>query len=298
MPSIRRNISLRELRAFCAAAEHESFREAADRLYVTASAVSHQIKSLEGELDTRLFARTSRSIFLTDEGRALYADVRPLIEQLDAVVANHSVAAERHELRISVQPFFANELLIPRLPEFTAMHPDIDIKLETNDESSEKHPDGVDVSIRIFRRPPANLQTDLLFPLRLIPAGAPSMRARFRIAGDRVTGEFPLIVHDTRPHAWPQWEKLAGIRLPRDPTLVRLDSMNAVARAAERGLGAALLPVQLSDSRFESGSLIRLSDSVLVTKDAYYVVSEPDEASDDSIRLFRSWVLQEFGDLS
>ena len=238
MPSIRRNISLRELRAFCAAAQCESFRKAADELYVTASAISHQMKSLEAQLDIRLFTRTSRSIHLTDQGRALYADLRPLIERLDTIVANHGVAAERHKLHISVQPFFANELLIPRLPEFTAAHADIDIKLDTNDESSEKHPKGVDVSIRIFRRPPANLQADLLFPLHLIPAGSPSMRDMFRVKDGLVTGDFPLIVHDARPNAWSQWEKHSCIRLPRDPTSVRLDSISS----------RALLPSTLGDN--------------------------------------------------
>lgn len=70
-----RRISLRELRTFCVAAEYESFREAAEKLFVTASAVSHQIKNLETELGKRLFERGPRAVRLTTDGEMLYGDI-------------------------------------------------------------------------------------------------------------------------------------------------------------------------------------------------------------------------------
>ena len=81
MATWNRNISMRALRAFCAAAEYESFREAAQQLYLTASAVSHQIKHLETELGTKLFARTSRSLSVTESGQGLYSDLKPILEE-------------------------------------------------------------------------------------------------------------------------------------------------------------------------------------------------------------------------
>ena len=151
MTPINRNLSLRGLRIFCVAAENESFRETAEKLFITASAVSHQIKNLEDELGQKLFERTSRSLVLTDAGRLLLDDIKPLILRLDEVTTQHRVAATRSTLSISVQPFFANEMFIPRLPEFARAHPDIDIKVDTSDESAEKHPATADVSIRVFR---------------------------------------------------------------------------------------------------------------------------------------------------
>ena len=83
----RPRTSLRGLRTFCVAARHESFRLAADELFITASAVSHQIKGLEEELGVQLFVRSSRDLKLTETGRAFFDEVNPLIEQLDEQVS-------------------------------------------------------------------------------------------------------------------------------------------------------------------------------------------------------------------
>ena len=296
MPTTHRTISLRELRAFCIAAEHESFREAANRLYLTASAISHQIKHLEEELDRKLFTRTGRAIHLTEDGKRLYEDLQPVIEDLDAVVTRHGAPLRRTVLKISAQPFFASELFVPRLQEFRERHPEIEIKVDTSDESAEKHPGDVDLSIRIFKTPPPNLDAEPLFPLRLMPAGSKPFRDSIKVRNKTIVSEFPLIVHDTRPNAWARWSKASGIALPKDPGVIRLDSMIAVARAAEKGLGAALVPVELSDSWFADDSLVPLFDAELTTNDAYYVVCDRNSVSNDSIRVFRDWVLQTFGD--
>lgn len=290
------NISLRGLRTFCLAAEQESFRDAADKLFITASAVSHQIKNLEEELGQKLFDRAGRSLSLTETGRALLADVRPLILELDDVASRYRSGVARSALSISVQPFFASELFIPRLPEFTAAHPEIDIKVDTSDESPEKHPGSADVSIRVFKSPPEGLAADRLFPLRLIPAASRAFRDKLVVNGKRILSEFPLIVHDNRPKAWRQWARSAGIELPDEPHVIRLDSMIAVARAAERGLGAALVPVQLTDAWFEAGDLVPLFDQQLTTRDAYYFVCRKSDTNLDTVKLLRDWVLQKFGD--
>ena len=88
-------ISLRGLRTFCVAARYESFRTAGEELFITASAVSHQIKSLEEELGEQLFDRTGRDTSLTETGRLLYEEASPLIEQLDTVVAKYIVLSAR-----------------------------------------------------------------------------------------------------------------------------------------------------------------------------------------------------------
>ncbi|HSM31485.1 MAG TPA: LysR substrate-binding domain-containing protein [Woeseiaceae bacterium] len=294
MTPINRNISLRGLRAFCFAAEHESFRDAAEKLFITASAVSHQIKNLEDELGQKLFDRTSRSLTLTEAGLSLLQDIKPLITRLDEVAARHRVSTARGTLSISVQPFFASELFIPKLPEFTRDHPDIDIKVDTSDESAEKHPATADVSIRVFRSAPAGYASDRLFPLRLIPAASPELRKKIVVDETSISGDVPLLVHDSRPSAWRQWSQSSGMEVPRDASIIRLDSMIAIARAAERGLGAALVPVQLSDAWFESGSLVPLSDHELPTRDAYYFVCRVEDADNETIQTLRRWVLQNF----
>lgn len=278
------------------AATHESFRDAAERLFVTASAVSHQIKNLENELGIELFERLNQSIVLTDAGKALLADLRPLLEELDTKLARYRRADTRSTLRISVQPFFASEVFVPALAEFTQQHPNIDIKVDTSDESAEKHPAYADASIRVFTSPPPNMSSHRLFSLRLVPAGSREFCDSLVRRGNKIVSAFPLIVHESRPDAWSQWSAGSGIQIPRDSVSVRLDSMIAVARAAERGLGAALVPVQLSDSWFKSGALVPLFSHELVTRDAYYFVSRQKSAGDTGIEVLRDWVLQNFND--
>lgn len=290
-----RNISLRGLRTFCVAAGHESFRTAADELFVTASAVSHQIKNLEQELGQKLFDRSNRDLRLTEAGQSLYSDVHPLIQKIHTVADRFASAKSRSSLRVSVQPFFASELFVPRLPEFASEHPKIDIKVETSDESSEKHPTLSDASIRIFKDPPASLSADSLLPLRLVVAGSPDFHRDLKVKNREIVSEFPIIVHDNRPKAWKKWARSADIKLPTDSRNIRLDSMIAIVRAAERGLGAALIPTRLSDSWFKSGALIQLFDEELVTSDCYYLVSTHSAAGEKNVQLFRDWVLKIFG---
>jgi LysR family glycine cleavage system transcriptional activator len=294
MAVVNQKTSLRGLRTFCVAAANQSFRDAGENLYITASAVSHQIRNLEQELGQRLFDRTGSSLTLTEAGKSLYRDVNPLIERLDEVASQHKKSVSRTTLRISVQPFFASELFIPRLAEFTAAHSDIDIRVDTSDESTEKHPGYADASIRVFRSKPRNLASDHLFPLSLVPASSPEFRDTLEVTAKKVVSEFPLIVHESRPKAWAQWQRSAGIKLPDRATSVRLDSMIAVVRAAQRGLGAALVPAQLCGAWFDSGALVRLFDYELVTTDAYYFACVDEVRENKNVQLLREWVVQTF----
>ena len=293
MPS-KANISLRGLRTFSIAARCGSFRKAGDGLFITASAVSHQIKSLEDELGELLFDRNSRELSLTETGRSLYEDVSPLIEQLDAVAASYKKGGISSSIRISVQPFFASEYFVPRLSEFAAEYPEIDIQVGTSDESAEKHPADADLSIRLFRSPPADMPSSLLFPLRMLPAGSPDFMKNMKVKNKKIVSEFPIIVHESRPKAWTEWVKASGIQIPAKTRVIRLDSMIAVVRAAQRGIGAALVPVPIGDLWFEEGSIVRLFDKELVADVSYYLVTKQERASDRSVLRLRDWIARNF----
>lgn len=288
-------MSLRGLRTFCIAARYESFRTAGNELFITASAVSHQIKSLEEEIGEPLFDRTSRELTLTETGLSLYNDVSPLIEQLDAAVAKYKKGAISSSIRISVQPFFASEYFVPRLSEFTALHPEIDIQVGSSDESSEKHPSDSDLSIRLFRTPPTDMPSKRLFPLRLVPGGSPEFKEKLTVRKKKIVSEFPIIVHETLPKAWTEWSQASGIELPENVKITRLDSMIAVLRAAQRGLGAALVPVPMGDLWFTEGSIVKLFTKELEADLSYFLVWTEDREDDDSVKRLRDWILETFG---
>jgi LysR family glycine cleavage system transcriptional activator len=286
--------SLRALRTFCIAARYESFKAAASDLFVTASAVSQQIKSLEEELGVKLFERGSRDLALTQEGTALFEALSPLIHDVDAVVAGFKQTGQRKSVRVSVQPFFASEFFVPRLKEFTAMHPEIDIQVGTSDEASEKLPADADLAVRLFRKPPAGTRADLLFALRMAPAGSAAFKKTIRVKGNRIVSDFPLVVHETRANAWREWTRLSGMQIPDDAKITRLDSMIAVVRAAEQGIGAALVPVPISEQWFRQGTIVRLFDQELVADVSYYLVSREDRAEDAAVVTLRRWILERF----
>ena len=265
-------------------------------MFITASAVSHQIKNLEEELGIQLFERSARDLSLTDAGESLYAEVSPLIEQINDVVARYKDGGVRATIRISVQPFFASEYFVPRLSEFTARHPEIDIQVGTSDESAEKHPSDADLSIRLFRSPPPDLPSDLLFPLRMVAAGSPDFKKGLQVKKKKIVSEFPIIVHETHPKAWSQWSEASGIALPETTKVTRLDSMIAVVRAVERGIGAALVPVPIADLWFKQGSIVRLFKQELVSKSSYYLVSTEDRLSDPAVAGLRDWIVENFAD--
>ncbi len=289
-----RHLSLRGLRTFCAAARHASFRLAAEDLFITASAVSHQIKRLEDELRVRLFDRNGRGLKLTPAGESLKAGIDPLIRQLDEVAGRFREQYQRRSLRISVQPFFASELFVPRLGEFTTRHPQVDVTVDTSDESLLKHPAAADVSIRLFRSPPAELGADRIFPLRLVAACAPDLAEQIGPGPTGTREPFPLILHASRPEAWRRWVESAEIEVPTPTKLISLDTMSAAVRAAEQGLGVALVPVPMSDSRFASRTLVKLYPNELLMEESYYVVYPKDLDDLAEIQTLREWVLQNF----
>ena len=292
--SARSTVSLRGLRTFCVAARHESFSVAADELFITPSAVSHQIKSLEEELGQRLFDRNARDLKLTGTGQQLFTEVNPLIEQMDGIVATFKKDAARSTVRMSVQPFFASEYFVPRLGDFTDDNPEIDIQVGTSDESAESRPGDVDLSIRLYKSPPAGLESKMLMPLRLVPAGSKAMAKSLKVKGGKVTSPFPVIIHESFPNVWKQWSKKTGIALPKDRKVTRLDSMIAVVRAVEQGIGAALVPVPVAEQWFRQKTIVELFDDELVADVSYYLAWKAEAMQRPGVRQLHDWILERF----
>jgi len=291
-----RDSSLKGLRTFCIAARRLSFKAAADELCVTPSAVSHQIKALERQLAAELFERRTRAVVLTDVGAALLAQVEPLLSELEEVARRFARrGVERRVLRIGLLPFFASELFVPRLADFARRHRAIDIRVDTI-EAGAGHSPSCDASIPLLPAPPVGLAAHPLFSLELVPACSPQLARELGRAEPRVLARQTLIVHRARPHAWSGWFAACGLSLDHEPKVIRLDSMFAVARAAERGLGIALVPARLAGSWFASKALVRLSDTALDTPDRYYFVHRHEDGEDRDVCALRDWLLAELAE--
>lgn len=288
---------LRNLRAFCVAARHRSFKSAADELFLTPSAVSHQMKELEETLGVRLFERRTRALDLTSAGHTLLDELEPLLRALDRSLTQVARRSGRVTLRLLLPPFFASELFIPRLASFCAAHPDIDIQMDTRDPRPAIHPATADVSVLLSEEAPQGLRSTRLFSVSLTAVCAQEHAAAVAQLGSDVFGQMPLIVHRARPFAWAHWAQEIGLASPEPKNVIELDTMSAVVRAAERGVGMALVPAVLCDSWFRSGALVRIFAVELATRDTYFLVSRPRDADKPGVRALTHWALAQFAAL-
>jgi len=105
-----------------------------------------------------------------------------------------------------------------------------------------------------------------------------------------------LIVHKARPFAWTSWAQEVGLETPEPKNVIELDTMFSVVRAAERGVGVALVPSALCDAWFRSGALVKIFSVELQTADTYFLVSRPKDADKPEVSALTNWALEEFAD--
>ena len=290
---LSRSPTLRSLRAFCVAARSRSFRVAADEIFLTPSAVSHQIKELEDLLGVPLFERKTRSVELTAAGQTLFEEIAPLLEAIDrslTMVARRS----RRRLRVQAPPFFASELLLPRLASFCADYPHVDIQLDSQGSHGPAHPPTADVSVLLAEAPPAGLRAERLFPVTLTAVCARERAPAVARLGPRVFDEFALIAHKSQLPAWGEWAAAAGLDTTAPRHVIELDSVHGVVRAAEAGLGIALVPVPLCARWFDRGSLVRIFPVEAPECGTYYIVSRHKDADRPEVKALIEWLVAEF----
>ncbi|MCL1046383.1 LysR family transcriptional regulator [Shewanella electrodiphila] len=285
--------SLRGLRCFCVAAECLSFKETAHRLFLTPSAVSHQIKQLEENLQLSLFKRQTRSITLTDDGSRFYQQVAPLMVKLSETVNQFNQQKSMQEVSISMPEFFASELFVPQLVGWSTEYPHINLKLETVKTRSAQTAQ-TDLSIVLSGTRHNSEHSYQLFPLNYVPACNPILYAHIKDKGLDALSETPLIVHQARPHSWEQWAEAAGIHNFKAKQIIQLDSMFSVARAAEQGLGIALIPLPISQKWFDNKSLVALFPQTLNSRDNYHLIHHGNSQPNVDVQQLIDWIVARF----
>lgn len=288
---------MRGLRCFCVAAECLSFKETAKKLYLTPSAVSHQIKQLEETLNQSLFIRQTRSIALTEVGVRFYQAIEPVMQQLVNTVSEFNQSDRMLEVSISMPEFFASELFMPKLIGWSSKYPNINLKLETIKSRNDiiKH---TDVSIMLSGKQQASDDVYDLFPITYIPACNAQLHSELSSQGFKALTKVPLILHKARPYAWHQWAENVGFDTFQPKQIIQLDSMFSVARAAEQGLGVALIPLPISQAWFDNKALTPLFPKPLYSHDRYYLTRYTNEQQRPEVQLLIDWILKSFHDES
>lgn len=292
-----RTPSLKAIKTFQIAARHSSFAVAADELCITPSAVSHQIKTLETQLGLPLFSRGARALALTDAGARYLEQIDDLFTRLDAVTEQLRARFGRSSVRLHIPAYFASELLLPRLSEFSRLHDGVDLRIETMSGHGRSHTAEADISIVVGAGPWNGLVAHALFPQTLVPVCSPELLAEKPVRSYADLNSHTLLVHEARRDDWDRWAANVGMKELRPAQIVRIDSMSAAARAAEKQIGIALLPKQLSRRKFEQGRLVRLFHDELVTNEDYTLLVRPEDENRDDIRALCAWLTQSCRDV-
>jgi len=284
---------IRGLRSFCVASKCLSFKHAATQLFLTPSAISHQIKQLEAQLGITLFKRGTRSIELTSAGKQFYQSIQPIIHQLESTITEFTNKQQNRTIVISLPEFFASELFIPRLSHWSKNNPDINLQLDTIKASSESS-QTAELSIVLANgKPNAKIVHDL-FPIRYAPACNKKLYKKLKNIGFNALKNTPLILHSSRPWSWHQWAENLNINDFDPKQIIQFDSMFGVARAAQQGMGIALVPLPMSKTWFSEESLIKLFDQELITNDRYYLIQHENMENKPELTLFAQWVKDTF----
>lgn len=284
---------IRGLRSFCVAAKCLSFKHAASQLFLTPSAVSHQIKQLEEQLGFVLFKRNTRSIELTSTGKHFYQSVQPIIHELESTISDFTNNQQNKTIIISLPEFFASELFVPRLSEWSQENPEINLQLETV-KSGSAPSQIADLSIVLANGKPNASIVQELFPIRYVAACNKRLYKNLKSKGFDALKTTPLILHRSRPWSWHQWADNLDIRNFDPKQIIQFDSMFGVARAAQQGMGIALVPLPMSQTWFAEELLVKLFDEELNTNDRYYLIQHENMENKRELTLFADWVKATF----
>jgi LysR family glycine cleavage system transcriptional activator len=285
------------LLAFEAVARRLSFTRAAEELHVTPGAVSQQVRALEQRMGEDLFHRTRRSVSLTSTARLMLPDVQSALQLLMRATDEKSAVPAGRTLTISVAPSFGSKWLLPRMPQFSRCHPQIDLRISATASLAEFGADGPDLAIRFGRGGYAGLQSERLFSESLTPMcssrllmGAKSLQRpedlkRFRLLHDT------SIPGDDEPSYWARWLALAGAPQVSTRAGMRFSLAEHALQAAIDGEGVVLGRLCLAERDMAAGRLVRPFKLALPLGVGYYLVMPKQKRERPEIQLFREWLL-------
>lgn len=289
----RRLPSLNQLRAFEAAARYQSIKKGADELCVTPAAVGHQIRALESYLEVTLFHRGVRQITLTEEGRRLAEDVGDALDRIEAAVAPAFSNSLSGPLKISVAPFFGNRWLLPRLEQFSAQYPEIDVQPVLSFDYVDLAKDGFDAAVRYGDGTWDGTTAELVFHDTLRPVCAPQLveGLTLPLAPDDILS-LPLASAKNWPDDWTVWANATGSALAQSLAPHQYESRAFMFDSALSGHSAILADPRMTEVDERAGRLVCLTEHCVQRPQGIHIVTAASEVG-RKLRIFADWMKAE-----
>ncbi len=264
-------------RAFEAAGRRLSFTAAAEEIAMTQSAVSQQVKALETRLGVALFTRHARGLSLTDHGRRLLPQVEAALGTLADATEVYDAGPVDRLLTVAASISIAQWVISPRLPEFTALNPEVQVRFLSAIWPDDFHNARADVEIRFGSAKQVGGNAERLKPDRLVALKSPDLEGPLE--------ELPLIEAVGTSSGWRAWGAEMG-RAMRPEIFV--DSYGMALQLAAHGNGVALVSALLAKHAVETGALVRAHEGAIAGQEGYYLSVNAEKP--EALR-FRSWLL-------
>ena len=279
------------LRAFHAAATHDRFRDAAESLGVTESAISHQVKRLEAYLRVALIDRSGPRATLTDTGRRYLEQIEPALRQIQTATDALLPATGRQVVRLTLPPSLAATWLIPKLGAFERAQPEIDLQLITTTRVIDLKRDRIDLAIRHGKGIWPDLETIFLLEETAMPVCAPGyLEMHDDNPASDILRTVRLISSASFPDEWEEWARAHGMDPPAHGTPIALDAQEQALQLAANGHGLAMGRRPMVDDWLEQGRLIAPFGTADPTGAAFYLCKPKDLTPTAAARRTERWL--------
>lgn len=282
---------LNPLRTFEVAGRSNSFTEAAEELRVTQAAVSRQISVLEGFYQAKLFERDVRSIRLTSVGRQLHKQISPAFEVIHWASQRLLDEKKNNFIRIQTYPTFAVRWLMPRLSDFLANNPEIDLRVQTAIKPVDFIENDVDLGIQFGEGRWPNMAAHPLVPDEIAPVCSPGLAGVRTLNDPMQLSEYTLLYSKYRRQDWANW--LAGNGASNLDVTKKLlfESSLLTYQAAIEGLGIAMGQLSLLRAELANGSLIRPVGKAVKRERNYWLIWPEHRRIHKNMRKFIDWLI-------
>lgn len=291
---MRRLPPLNALKMFEASARNLSFSGASEELFVTPSAVSHQVKTLENFLGVELFHRSNRKVTLTPQGEQYLASVKHAFDEIEMATQRLSVTQGASVVQISVAPNFLIRWLMPRMSRFRALFPDVELQINASMGLLDFNRTSTDMAVYYGNGEWDDIEVEFLRKVMLVPVCGPGLlQSGPPLEKPADLANHTLIYVSKRTWEWDNWLKKAGVEFITPKGSMQLSSSQLTTAAAQENLGVALADQTLISREIESGKLVVPFDIPLDTKKAFYLVYRKHRPLTKGMEAFRNWLMDE-----
>lgn len=277
---------LNPLQTFVAAARAGNLTRAAERMHLTVSALSHQIRLLEDQIDCRLFVRWPRGLKLTAEGRRLLDNVAPHLEAIEDALKPFC-ARDHNALSLSAMPSMMASWLLPRLPSFVSRHPEIELNLDSSVELVDFADGRHDAALRYGAGKWPGVTVEPLLEEWLTPVASPSLLAARKWRRGMELARLPLLGPED---IWSGWFAANAGRPPRR-YVASFNDAESRQRAAVEGIGVAMGRTTMVRPLIDAGKLVALFPQLAKSEKSHYLVYPERSRKHAGFMAFREWLL-------